>query len=63
MIKDDEPFFTLAHLSPFTAMIHVHDRIWTDRSNWNLEDRIGATDLIRAITFQLIGAPPPKRRK
>jgi hypothetical protein len=63
MIVDDEKFFTLVRLSPFTAMIHVHDRIWTDRSNWNLEERIGATGAISAITFQLIGAPAPKRPK
>jgi hypothetical protein len=39
VIETGGPFYELARCAPFSALLHVHDRIWNDRENFTLDER------------------------
>jgi hypothetical protein len=46
---EEGPFYEIARHTPFAALLSVHDRIWNDRANFNLDERCYSTGIIRVL--------------
>jgi hypothetical protein len=40
MIEPGGPFYDMARSNPFRGLIRVHDRVWGDGANFNLDERV-----------------------
>jgi hypothetical protein len=59
--KSDEPFFDLAAASPFTALIHVYDRVWASDTPWD-DVRKPALEGMRGLLMEIIREDSARRK-